>query len=63
MDLSGFLFGNVDEEGVLEDGSVLDKVKRVLLDVDTPYKAHFNALPRSIVTQCRTRWPSCPVWV
>ena len=26
MDLSGFLFGNVDEEGVLEEGSVLDKV-------------------------------------
>ena len=31
MDLSGFLFGNVDEEGVLEEGSVLDKVRRVFL--------------------------------
>ena len=55
MDLSGFLFGNVDEEGVLEDGSVLDKVKRVIINVDTSYKAHFNAATRSIVTQCRTR--------
>lgn len=26
MDLTGFLFGNVNEEGELEDESVLDKV-------------------------------------
>ena len=28
MDLTGFLFGNVNEEGELEDESVLDKVSR-----------------------------------
>ena len=27
MDLTGFLFGNVNEEGELEDESVLDKVR------------------------------------
>ena len=26
MDLTGFLFGNVNEEGELEDESILDKV-------------------------------------
>ena len=26
MDMTGFLFGNVNEEGELEDESVLDKV-------------------------------------
>ena len=26
MDLTGFLFGNVNEEGELEDDSVLDQV-------------------------------------
>ena len=26
MDLTGFLFGNVNEDGELEDESVLDKV-------------------------------------
>ena len=26
MDLTGFLFGNVNSEGELEDGNVLDKV-------------------------------------
>jgi len=26
MDLTGFLFGNVNSEGELEDGNILDKV-------------------------------------
>ena len=29
MDLTGFLFGNVNEEGELEDESLLDKVRLV----------------------------------
>lgn len=29
MDLTGFLFGNVNEEGELEDESLLDKVSLV----------------------------------
>ena len=32
MDLTGFLFGNVNEEGELEDESLLDRVY--------PFKAH-----------------------
>ena len=31
MDLTGFLFGNVNEEGELEDDSVLDKVAAVCI--------------------------------
>lgn len=31
MDITGFLFGNVNEEGELEDETLLDKVKPRLL--------------------------------
>ena len=30
MDFTGFIFGNVNEEGELEDGGVLDKVIKKL---------------------------------
>jgi len=36
MDLTGFLFGNVNEEGELEDQSLLDKV--------IPFTAHQSQL-------------------
>ena len=55
MDLSGFLFGNVDEEGVLEEGSVLDKVKRVFSVSILHKKLTLMLFSRSIVIRCRTR--------
>ena len=37
MSLTGFIFGNVDEEGEVEEGGVLDKVEETLLVVHCWY--------------------------
>ena len=47
MDWTGFLFGNVNEDGELEDESVLDKVGRMCVGVR--------------VLLGETRHASCPV--
>ncbi len=50
MDLTGFLFGNVDEEGQLEDEAILDRVMMPIL-----FEAHQTI---SRVVQCCSTSPS-----
>lgn len=45
MDMTGFLFGNVNEEGELEDESLLDKVSSL-------NKAHTIKLTGSTMQEC-----------
>lgn len=44
MDITGFLFGNVNEEGELEDETLLDKVKLTLLLI----RVHLHSLDLEI---------------
>lgn len=55
MDLTGFLFGNVNEEGELEDESVLDKVAQ--LSGCLPV-ARLGPLPREFSLHSRGRGSS-----
>ena len=61
MDLSGFLFGNVDEEGVLEEGSVLDKVRTVLFVSIFHLKLTLMLFLAQLWPPVRTRSLSCRV--
>ena len=47
MDITGFLFGNVNEEGELEDETLLDKVKPRLILI----RVHLRILDQECVSQ------------